>query len=275
MNQNQKIGLGVVGAVAGLAGVGLAGLKIPPPEVKLPAGPDWQAKAQKLPSTLPAPVYRHYQLVAGSHYPDTRTAVLGGRARFRMGLWWPMRFAAYHVIGQDFIREMEVTWFGYTMFSGQDRYVHGQGIMDIAGRVTHGPEIDQGEAMAMWAEAALFFPSATVDRPDVRWENVNDTTAHLYFPIGGSAESAGEEMATVTFDPHTGLAQRFSCMRYKEVGQAKEPWHVLFRGWKNHKPMMLPAELDVLWEREGSPWFKAEITGVSLNVDLSSRFPAR
>jgi hypothetical protein len=269
MNRNQIIGLGVLGGVAGLVGVGVAGLQVRPPAVKLPAGPDWQASAEELPESLPAPVFRHFQQVVGRRHPYIRTAVLGAQARFRMGLWLPMRFVAYHVIGQHFIRDMEVTWFGYTVFSGEDRYVNGQGLMNIGGQVSHGPEIDQGEAMAMWAEAALLFPSATINRPGVRWEAVNNTTAHLYFPVGSD-----EEMATVTFDPQTGFAQRFSCLRYKEVGQEKEPWHVLFKGWHKHEAMMLPSQIEVLWEREGSPWFKAEITGVSLNVDLSAKFPA-
>lgn len=270
LKNNQKIGLGIAGGLAGLVGIGWVGLQMAPPPVSLPTGPDWQVTAHVLPEKkLPPPVFRHYKLIMGMRYPNVRTAVIGAQARFRRGLWIPMRFVAYHIIGQHFLRDMEVTWFGYTLFSAEDTYINGRGVMNIAGRVDKGPEVDQGAAMAMWAEQAILFPTATIDRPGVRWEGIDEHTARLVYPFG-----EGEDGGTVTFDPDTGFARQFTGMRHKGVGGAKEPWHVYFNQWRKYKSMLLPQQIEVMWEKEGQPWFKATLTGESLNVDLTERFPA-
>ena len=52
--------------IAAVVAAFLIGLQVRPPAVKLPAGPDWQASAEELPESLPAPVFRHFQQVVES-----------------------------------------------------------------------------------------------------------------------------------------------------------------------------------------------------------------
>lgn len=259
----KKIGLALIGVLLALLGLGWLGLQIPPkPTVKS----DNRKPVKRfltLPADWPEPVKRHYGLAFGLNVPEVTTAVVFGRARFYMGLWMPMRFSAYHLLGQNFLRQMEVTWFNIPFLTGEDTYINGKGCMNIRGNKTEGFKIDQGENLVMWSEA-LLFPSVINGR--ARWEAIDETSARLIIPF-----KDGEETATVYFDPVTGFMRRLSAMRFKDIDGGKILWHVDYLNWKSHGAIRFPEKVKVTWEDDGFSWFIGEIDDVMLNVTLPDK----
>jgi hypothetical protein len=252
------------GGIGGLLGLGGLGLRVPP-RAHRPPGQSADFGQIRLSESLPRPVYRHFHRAYGQTAPIVRSAVFLGRARFRRGAWLWMRFAAYHDVGREFWRDMEVTWFGLPVVRGIDSYVDGQGIMNINGQISRGAEIDQGAFLALWAEA-LLFPSATIGQPGFEWQAVDETTARLSLPFG-----QGHEVATLTFDATTGFLRRFLAERYKRPNQPKVLWRVEYLGWRPFGAALFPSQVKVTWEDEGQPWFVATMDDVVLNAPLVGR----
>ncbi len=137
-----------------------------------------------MPANLPEPIHRHFRATMGERLPRIETAVVWGRGEFNlMGLWFPMRFKSYYVAGREFRRDMELTWFGLPVFRGYDSYIGGKGSLEFTGLFgllhvsDEGAKIDQGDNLAMWAEAPFTTPSALMLDPRARWEPVDAHTA--------------------------------------------------------------------------------------------------
>ena len=258
MKNLKGVGLALLGFVTALLGLGWLGLRARPKPLSHPAGKVFTYAP--LPPDLPEPVKHHYKLAYGEEAPVAETAVLLGRAQFKMGLWMQMRFAAYHLLGQNFLRNMEVTWFDKPFLQGQDTYINGKGMMNINGQITDGFEIDQAACINIWCEA-IMFPFAGNGR--IRWEPINNHHAHLFMPFDG-----GEEEAVVGFDPVTGFMRRFTAMRYRDKDHGKIRWHVDYHNWTYFDAGRFPKQVTVTWEDEGTPWFIAELDDVLLNVEI-------
>ncbi len=53
-----------------------------------------------------------------------KSAVVWGKAKLRInGIWMPVRFKAYYLPGQAFLRYLEVTWFGKIILKVSDSYI--------------------------------------------------------------------------------------------------------------------------------------------------------
>lgn len=222
----------------------------------------------ELPSNLPKPVYRHFSATLGSQVPKIESAVVWGKARFRIsGLWMPVRFKAHYVPGQDFYRYMEVTWFSLPILKGSDSYLNGEGVLNIAGNVETGEKIAQGQNLAVWAEAVLM-PSVFVTDSRARWEAIDDMTARLVVPF-----SEQEDSLLVGFDPQTGLMTQMSAQRYRDQEEKKTPWWIECLDWKTFHSVKIPARIAVTWEDEGSPWAFFTVEGVEYNVDVTEKIP--
>ena len=263
MKYAKAIGLAVVGGAAALVGLGYLGLRATPKANILTNLKEGDYDFAPLPADLPAVVRRHYELAFGNQVPVVDTAVFAGRAQFRMGAWMNMRFTAYHLLGQNFLRDIEVTWFNIPFFRGQDSYINGHGMVEIVDDLEEGPEIDQAANVNMWCEA-LMFPTVADGR--LRWEAIDDHQFRLTMPF-----NEGEDEATVSFDPVTGFLRSYSTMRYKGAGQPKTPWRVEYLNWKPYGTIRYPEKVTVMWEDEGSPWFIGTIDDVKLNIPLPEK----
>jgi hypothetical protein len=259
--------IGIVGGIIAVVGIGWLGLQTKPKNFPLPSDQTRDLGRVGLPASLPEPVYRHFNATLGSEVPKIESAVVWGRARIKTGMWMPLRFKAYYVPGQGFYRYMEITWFGLPVVKGVDSYLRGEGVMNIAGNITAGKKIDQGQVLAMWAEAALT-PSAYVTDPRIRWEAVDDRTARLVVPFG-----EGEETLQFRFDPQTGFMSQMSALRYRGQEENKTPWRGDYMDWQAVHSVKIPTRIAVTWEDEGSPWAYWTIDGVEYNVDVSEKIP--
>lgn len=267
-----RVAVTVAGSVTLMVGIGWLGLQLKPEPFPPPSQSTGRLSTAEMPADLPEPVERHFRAVFGERVTKSETAVVRGRADFKIkGLWTPMRFESYHESGRAFVRNMEITWFGTPVLRGSDAYVGGKGTLKISGLVNtsdEGARMDQGENLALWAEAPFTTPSALVLDPRVRWEPVDADSARLVVPFGER-----EETLQIEFDPDTGFMRSMSGMRYREQEQAKTPWRAEYSRWETVHGIRVPHRNAAIWEDEGEPYIVLDLDGVEYDVDVSEELP--
>lgn len=146
--------LAAAGFFAVLVGAGWLGLQIKPGPFSPHPERTPEIETTGLSPDLPEPVYRHFQTTLGDQVPEIETAVVWGRARFKInGLWTFMRYKSYNIAGREFLRDMEITWYEIPSLWGTDAYLKDEGSLEITGLVntsSRGETLDQGEVLAMW-----------------------------------------------------------------------------------------------------------------------------
>jgi hypothetical protein len=275
MRKSTRVALTVAGLLAVLGGVGWGGLQVKPRP--FPPHPERTRDlgTVTLPTDLPEPVGGYIRATIGERVPRIQTAVVWGRGEFNlMGLWFPMRFKSYHVAGREFRRDMELTWFGIPIFRGYDAYINGKGSLEFTGLFgllhvsDEGTKIDQGDNLAMWAEAPFTTPSVLVLDPRVSWESIDSHTARLVFPFGD-----GEDSLRVAFDAETNLMGSISGMRYRDREDTKTPYRGEYEEWKTVHGIKVPHHTVAIWEDQGRPYVILDIEGTEYNVEISEKIP--
>jgi hypothetical protein len=214
-----------------------------------------------LPPDLPEPARGHFRATLGERAPRIETAVVWGRFNLN-GLWFPMRFESYNVAGREFRRDMELAWFGAPVFRGYDAYLDGKGTLKITGlfgliKVSgEGEKFDQGDNLAMWAEAPFTTPSALVLDPRIRWDPIDASSARLVVPFKG-----GEDSLRVAFDPETGLITRVFGMRFRDQEETKTPWHGESSERGTVHGIKVPHRPAGVWEDREGPYVILDLEG--------------
>jgi uncharacterized protein DUF6544 len=271
-----KVAVATAGASALLVSVGWLGLKIAPkpfPPHSEGTGELYMAEPS---SDLPEPVQRYLRATLGEGVPQIETSVVWGRGYFNLNglLWFPMRFRAYNVAGQEFHRDMELTWFGMPIFRGYDAYRNGKGSLEFAGLlgIVHvsdsGEKVDQSDNFVMWTEVPFTTPSALALDPRVHWEPIDDNSARLIFPFGDQ-----EDSLRVEFEVESGLITRMSGMRYRDQEETKTPYRGEYSEWRTVHGIKIPHRPVATWEDQEEPYVILDIEGAEYNVDVSDKIP--
>lgn len=267
MNGFSKVAIGVTSGLAVLAGVGWAGLHVPPANLATSYDAQRELGTVAVPDGLPAPVQRYFAVAFGEQVPRTESVVVTGRARANFGIWVPLRYRLVHRPGYAFERDMEVTWFGLPVLKAVDRYVDGTGMTGPLGHEATGPAVDQGANMILWAEAPLM-PSLWISDERIRWEAIDDEAARLHFPFRDTMDEL-----IVHFDPASGLVAHITAHRYRDAESGKVPWRVDFLSWQTVHGVKVPARVAVAWEDQGEPWSYWDFEHVFWNVDIANSIP--
>jgi hypothetical protein len=169
-----------------------------------------------MPQGLPAPVERFYRLTYGEQIPVTKTAVMSGRGRIRLGgVAFPMRCRFMHESARNFRSYFEVTLFGQPIMKVNEHYRDGKFRQALPFGVEEGqPKNDHSAALRMWAEWVLWAPAMLLADPDVQWKPVDAGTALLSVPVPTGGTSRREHLV-VRFDEATGQVQYAEAMKYK------------------------------------------------------------
>ncbi len=251
----------VVGAVvvAGFMVVPSAPDPLPLPLLERPV-------AQALPEGLPEPVARFFETRYGSQVEPPTGVVVHGHAWLRpAGPWFlPARFRFVHDAGRSYAHDIAITWFGLDVMRVDERYVDGRARMAIPFAVEeHTPQLAQGAALALWAEA-IWFPTLWVTHPGVTWEPVDQATAVLVMPF-----ERGDLRATIGFDEAgdiSGLeAQRFA----GADAEATSRWRNAAEGWTMIDGSWRPRVGSVRWD-DDDPWAVFTVTSVQEHVDVEA-----
>lgn len=269
MIKSETTTLSITGGILGLAAIGLIGFKIPPRNYPSPPQKTKDIGEFNLPEDLPAPVSRHFLAALGVTPPRMETAVVWGRAHYKKaGIWFPMRFRSYYNSGDQYLREMQFTWYGFPMFNKFHFYKNETAAREISG-LTHsiqsGSEVKQALFLSMWAEA-VWMPGIMVSNQLIRWEAIDEFNARLVVQFDES-----DEPFLVRFNPESGLIEEITAWRFRRAGGNKTAWRIAYSNWKVFHGLLLPRKIITSWEDTGAyAVFKAD--GLEYNLDISSTF---
>ena len=191
-----------------------------------------------LPAGLPAPVERFYRQLDGDQVPVIESAVITGHAAMSPvgGLKLPARFRFVHQVGQDYHHYFELTWFGRTIGTGNERYLDGKSRLALPmGLSDEDPQVDQAANLSLWAEY-VWLPAVFLTDPRVRWEPVDEQTALLVVSFGDQFERF-----VARFDPVIGRLHMLEAMRYKDSkSAAKTLWLNESQNWDTVRASRFP-----------------------------------
>jgi hypothetical protein len=271
MDKKSKIALIAGGSLAAIGGLVYLGLKTPPGSFPPPEDLTRLYDRVDFSGDFPDPVKYHLTGTFGEKVPVINTAIVWGQARYKInGLNLPMRFKTHYIPGQHFYRDMEVTWYGRPIIRGYDYYLLGEGRLEANGLMNlyhAGEKTNQAQVLSMWAEA-MWMPSIFITDDRLRWEEIDDVTARLVFPING-----GEESLLARFDKQTGILRYVSGMRYRNEQENRIPWRVDYSGWTARHGVRIPRKMAASWADQDSPYATYIMEGIEYNVDVSEKIP--
>jgi len=261
----------VAGVLVAIIFVFWLGLQVKPApfsDLPLEAG---QVEMVPLPDGLPEPVERYFREVYGDSIPVIESAVIAGRAKMRFnGIPVKGRYRFTHIAGQGYRHYIEVNWFGLPLMKVNERYLDGEGIMELPFGISEGEKIDQSANLGLWAEC-IWLPAILVTDERVQWEAADDETAILIVPMG-----EGEQRFVVRFDPQTGLLSHLESMRYKDIdSMQKTLWLNETQKWDTVDGYLIPSIGAVTWFDQGKPWAVFEVEELVYNADVTESIRAR
>jgi hypothetical protein len=219
----------------------------------------------RLREDLPPLLLSHLDLDGDGWVPRMDTHAMWSRPRMRRGPLppLPLRMRSVSRVGESFVNDIEMVWYGRPVLRVVDAFVDGHGITKIGPKAVLGEEIDQGANLFLWSEA-FFVPSAFREGSPVAAEQVGADEVRLTVPF-----DAGHDEATVRFTG--GHPSRLSALRYKRIGDPKTWWHVDYSRWVPKDGIAIPQRIDVTWEDERRPWLTFEVDGFAANVEAEPR----
>ena len=257
--KTERVGGGIATAIAGVA---LAGLVVPPWR-RRPPGIERGAPSGIVDLTDVPGQFRRYAVSAfGDPVPAYDTAVIWGRARVRevgRSPWLHARATTYHRLGEAFVGDFPLTWFGVAVGGGRDANVDGHGVSSLFGkRGPAAPELDRSSNTFMWLEAGLFPP--TWRHPGVRLEEVDAATVRLWYP-------PHDEPIIWRLDA-AGMPVRLEAIRPKGAGRPPVPQWIDLGPWRSYDGFRWFSSATVTWSDEARPWLRWRIDGVEPGADV-------
>ncbi|MHB0876263.1 MAG: DUF6544 family protein [Anaerolineae bacterium] len=242
------------GAVAALATIGWAGLRVRPAPFPPVAPSQAPAATFPLPAGLPGPVERYYRMTYGERVPVITSGVVSGRGTMRIrGIPFPTRFRFMHEAARNFRSYFELTVFGVPVIAVDEHYRDGKFRQELPFGIEEGePKNDHSADLRMWSEWALWFPTMLLRDPQVRWEPLDDAAAVLVVPSIGR-----EEHLVVRFDEETGALMYAEAMKYKHPTDATKTL------WAN-----------AVWFGD-RPWASFDVEDVMYNVPVDTSLTAK
>ncbi len=215
---------------------------------------------------LPVPVARFYEVIYGDSLPLINSFIISGRGRLRFnGITFPARLRFTHNAGKEYRHYIETTFWGIPILNVNEHYLGGKSRLALPfGVIENEPQVDQAANLGLWSET-LMFPSVFLTTDQVRWEEIDATTARLMVPFHGEFDSF-----IVYFNPETGLVDYMETMRWKNAGDLeKSRWQAQALAWGEVEGWLMPVRFAAQWMDEKSPWLIADIEDVVWNVDIS------
>ncbi len=222
---------------------------------------------------LPAPVQRYFRAVLIEGQPLIATATVDLAGRFNLSAtgeqWKPFTSRQWVVARRPgFVWDAQVAFLPGLPVRVVDRYIAGEGGLRAAvlglfkvGEVQGGGEIARGELMRWFAEAA-WYPTALLPSQGVRWEAVNDRSAHATIVDGPITLRLLFE-----FDAHGQMVAAHADARGAMVGQrmVMQPWEGRWSGHQLRHGMVVPLTGEAAWftPQGRRPYFRGTVTALT------------
>lgn len=214
---------------------------------------------------LPILLRRHLDPDGDGFVPQMDTLAMWSRPYMRRGSLprLALRMRSVSRVGESFVNDIEMTWYGFPILRVVDAFVDGHGITKIGCSATIGDEIDQGANLFQWSEA-VFVPSAFRQGSPIVAEKVGSDEIRLTVPLGSGHDEAGVRFVD-------GHPARFSALRHIGSRTPQTWWHVDYLGWHMSEGIQVPRHMDVTWEDERRPWLSFDLDGFVANVEVEQR----
>ena len=223
-------------------------------------------------ASLPVPVQRYFRVVLEEGQPMVAGVRVRHAGTFNMGettdQWKPFT-SDQKVVTQrpGFDWDARIAMLPGLPVRVHDSYVAGEGTLhaSVLGLLTvadqrGADDMAEGELMRYFAEAA-WYPTALLPSQGVRWEAVDDRSAHATLTEGDISLTM-----LFTFDEQGPIETARAESRGRMVdGQAiPTPWRCRFWSYEERGGMRVPLEGEVAWlPPEGEkPYFRGRITGI-------------
>jgi hypothetical protein len=204
---------------------------------------------------LPMPVQRYFQNVLTEGQTIVTAVSISHQGSFNMsqdGEQWKPFTSQQRVITQrpGFVWNARIMMLPGVPVRVHDAYLAGEGLLHpaILGLLTlvklHGSgDIAQGELMRFVAETP-WYPTALLPSPSVRWEAVNDRSAHVTMTDGILSIKL-----LLRFNDQGLIESGFAQARGRTVGKAIEmiPWEGRWSNYVNNSGMRVPMTGEVAW----------------------------
>jgi len=212
------------------------------------------------PRSLPPPVARYLKLAIDRDRAPVRGARLrhGGSMRLKPdGAWMPIRGEqAFSADPPSFLWWGRIRVAPGVWVDARDTFTDSEASMKIlADSVVplgdvRGPELDQGAALRVLGEM-LWFPTALFDERHVTWSAIDERRARATLRFGGREVSATLEFGA------DGLPERIHAERYRDLGGGRSeltPWSGYARDFRRVGGMLVPFEMESVWELPAGPF---------------------
>ena len=204
---------------------------------------------------LPAPVQRYFRAALSDGQAVIAAVSIRHTGTFNMGAsaeqWKPFTSKQRVItLRPGFVWDARVMMFPGVPVHVHDAYVAGAGVLHgaLLGLVTvvniaDTPEMARGELMRYFAEAA-WYPTALLPSQGVRWEAVDDTSAHA---------TLTDRALTLKLLFRFNAAGLIDTVRAEARGRvvngktAFAPWQGRYWGYAMHGGMNVPQEGEVAW----------------------------
>jgi hypothetical protein len=222
---------------------------------------------------LPAPVGRYFRVVLEGGRPMVAGVRVRHEGTFNMGetkdQWKPF-VSDQKVVAQrpGFDWNGRVAMMPALPVRVHDAYVAGEGtlhasllgllsMVDMRGT----SDVDEGELMRFFAEAA-WYPTALLPSQGVRWEAVDDHSAHATLEEGDISITM-----LFTFNEEGLIETVRAKARGRAVGgnAVPTPWQGRFWNYRERGGMQVPLDGEITWllPEGGKPYWRGHITEIS------------
>ena len=222
---------------------------------------------------LPEPVQRwlRWSGVVGKPIPTTVRLRQEGELRVGEFGWMPFTAEEYYATAQPaFVWKANVRMAPGITVVGQDRYIEGEGLLEmrLLGAVPvasdEGSDMDAGDLLRYLNET-MWFPAGALS-PYITWEAVDAASARATMVYGGASGTA-----TFTFD-QDGRLTNMVADRYDRESGAVVPWSTPITAYGEFDGVRVPTEGEAVYARPGGDHAYIRLTITDVDYDRPERY---
>ncbi|MBC2839775.1 DUF6544 family protein [Robiginitalea sp. SC105] len=233
---------------------------------------------------LPGPVRRYLALVLeeGQQLVSRVQMRHSGRIKLGSGKWaWFRSKQQVSPLSREFIWDARVRFLPFLDVRVCDAFIRGRGVLSArllgwfsVAREPGSPELDQGELLRFFAEAA-WYPTAWLPSQGVVWQEMDAFNARATLK-----ENDMELSLQVTFGPDNLIHRVYAEKRFRRAGdrQVATPWEGSLWDYELHEGMLVPAYAEVSWIIDGKrePYWRGNLEKITYQMagERSDQKPA-